>query len=119
MHPGLLPENRGLDNLKWAIIKGQKQGVTTHLIDSNIDRGFMIDKQEIKVYKDDTLVDIHLRLQSKEQKMMIEAVKMLKSNPKIKLPILSNGKHYNRSVPPEIEKDLKKYFLKYKDKFGE
>ena len=30
MHPGILPENRGLDNLKWAVIKGLKQGVTSH-----------------------------------------------------------------------------------------
>tara|TARA_B100000424_G_scaffold256256_1_gene236042 strand:+ start:63 stop:776 length:714 start_codon:yes stop_codon:yes gene_type:complete len=120
MHPGLLPENRGLDNLKWAIIKLQKQGVTTHLIDKNIDRGRLIDRQEISVYKDDSLVDIHLRIQAKEQKMMIEAIeKIEKSKSAEDLKYLSNGGHYNRSVPPDVEKDLEKYFLEYKEKFGE
>ena len=79
MHPGLLPENRGLDNLKWAIIKNIKQGVTSHLINSKIDMGKMILREEIKVYSDDSLVDIHLRLQSKEQEMMIKSLKILEN----------------------------------------
>ena len=44
MHPGILPENRGLDNIKWAVINNHPQGVTTHLIDDKIDRGKLIDK---------------------------------------------------------------------------
>ena len=119
MHPGLLPENRGLDNLKWAIIKCQKQGVTTHLIDKNIDRGRLIDRQEISVYKDDSLVDIHLRLQAKEQKMMIEAIeKIEKSKSARDLEYLSNGSHYNRSVPEDIEKDFDRLFNSYREKYG-
>ena len=119
MHPGLLPENRGLDNLKWAIIKCQKQGVTTHLIDKNIDRGRLIDRQEILVYKDDSLVDIHLRLQAKEQKMMIEAIeKIEKSKSARDLEYLSNGSHYNRSVPEDIEKDFDRLFNSYREKYG-
>ena len=50
-HPGVLPENRGLDNLKWAIYNNLPQGVTTHLIDENIDveqiyKEFMIDLED-------------------------------------------------------------------------
>jgi len=120
MHPGILPENRGLDNLKWAIIKGLKQGVTTHLVDANIDRGRMIDRQEISVYKDDTLVDIHMRLQSKEQEMLIDALKHLDVSRSVEdLPLLSHGKNYHRSVPPEIEKDLMKHFSLYLKNLGE
>lgn len=119
MHPGLLPENRGLDNLKWAVIKEQKQGVTTHLIDKNIDRGFLIDRQEISVYKDDSLVDIHLRLQAKEQSMMIAAIdKIRKINSPEDLELLADGKHYNRSVPEDIEKDFNRLFNSYREKYG-
>jgi len=119
MHPGLLPENRGLDNLKWAVIKEQKQGVTTHLIDKNIDRGFLIDRQEISVYKDDSLVDIHLRLQAKEQSMMIDAIdKIGKINSTEDLKLLDNGKHYNRSIPEDIEKDFNILFSSYREKYG-
>ena len=120
MHPGILPENRGLDNLKWAIIKGLKQGVTTHFIDSNIDRGRMIDQKEINIYKDDTLVDIHMRLQSKEQEMLIEALRLIQDKNFIKgLPLLSHGKNYHRAVPPDIEKDLMQHFDLYLKKIGE
>ena len=120
MHPGLLPENRGLDNLKWAIIKNIKQGVTSHLINSKIDMGKMILREEIKVYSDDSLVDIHLRLQSKEQEMMIKSLKILENIDNVELlENLDSGKNYHRSVPPELEKDLNKALAKYLDIFGE
>lgn len=79
MHPGLLPQNRGLDTIEWAALKGIPQGVTTHLIDEHIDRGTLIDKREIKTYPDDTPLDIWLRLQSLQLKMMIEAIERIES----------------------------------------
>jgi phosphoribosylglycinamide formyltransferase-1 len=39
MHPGALPENRGLDNLKRAILKDYPPMVTVHKINSQIDPG--------------------------------------------------------------------------------
>ena len=121
MHPGLLPENRGLDNLKWALIKKIPQGVTSHFIDNKIDKGALIDMQKIKIYKDDTLLDIHLRLQNKEQEMMIDALKNIQE-PEFKLTSLKklgSGDTYHRSVTPELEKDLHLYLNKYVEKFGE
>jgi methionyl-tRNA formyltransferase len=117
MHPGILPENRGLDTLKWAIVDDISQGVTTHLIDSKIDRGFLIQKQEINIYKDDTLLDVNLRIQYLEQKLMIESLGQLKhlhkwkGIPHIKFPELGKG-NYHSSISKEAEKDL---YLKFKD----
>jgi phosphoribosylglycinamide formyltransferase-1 len=120
MHPGLLPENRGLDNLKWAVIKGMRQGVTTHLIDSKIDKGSLISRQEIKVYKDDSFLDIHLRLQAKEQEMMIDAVKILSSFPPIEdFSTFEEEGNYHKSVPPDLEKDLMDCFKSYLKGLGE
>lgn len=99
MHPGILPDNRGLDNLKWAIIKDLDQGVTTHLIDSKIDRGRLINRQKIKIYKDDTLIDIHMRLQALEQKMMIDSIELLhEENSLQSLELLGEGDSYHSSV---------------------
>ena len=112
MHPGILPENRGLDNVKWAVINNHPQGVTTHLIDNKIDMGRFIDKQTIKIYGDDSLMDFHIRIQNLEQKMMIEALKLIPSIKNFKKLDVGN---YYKAVPEEIEKDLDKYLTKYKN----
>ena len=116
MHPGVLPENRGLDNLKWAILKNLPQGVTSHLIDEKIDRGLLLIRKEITVYKDDTLVDLHVRIQNLEQSMMIDSLDFLK-NREEELPSLEKGS-YHKSVPEEMEKTLMEKFKEYKNMRG-
>ena len=61
-HPGVLPHNRGLDNLKWAIHLDLPQAVTTHFIDERLDAGRIILQKQIPIYFDDTLFDIQQRL---------------------------------------------------------
>ena len=115
MHPGLLPENRGLDNIKWAILNDIPQGVTSHLIDKSIDRGKFILKEEIKIYKDDSLVDLHIRIQNLEQKLMLDSIEFLKKFQP--LNILGIGNYY-KSVPEYLEKTLNSKFNEYKQKHG-
>jgi phosphoribosylglycinamide formyltransferase-1 len=77
MHPGVLPDNRGLDNLKWAIQDGIPQGVTTHFIDDQLDRGRLINVEIVDVFKDDTLLDIFIRTQTVELSEMIRALRRM------------------------------------------
>tara|TARA_B100000700_G_C14664911_1_gene678076 strand:+ start:43 stop:750 length:708 start_codon:yes stop_codon:yes gene_type:complete len=116
MHPGLLPENRGLDNTKWAIINNIRQGVTTHLIDKYIDRGMLIDRKSIDVKHDDTLIDVFMRLQSLELNMMIDYLDKLYNDEEVNYKLLDKGNRYN-SVPWELEKNLLKTFEEYKVKY--
>ena len=113
MHPGILPQNRGLDNLKWGILKGYEQGVTSHLIDAKIDRGLLIEKETISVYEDDTLVDLHVRIQNLEQKIMISSIKKLENEGKENLLVLPEGNYY-KSVTPDLEEILMQKFELYK-----
>lgn len=115
MHPGILPENRGLDNLKWAILKDYKQGVSCHLIDKDIDKGKLILWKAIEVYEDDTLVDVSMRLQNLEQQLMVEAVKILQDG-KRDFEIVPEG-NYRKSVPPEEEASLLEKFESYKKNY--
>lgn len=115
MHPGILPQNRGLDNVKWAIIDKKPQGVTTHLINDKIDRGLQILQEKITIYEDDTLLDIHLRLQNLEQKLMIDSVSFL-TQPSARLKTLEKGTYY-KSVPMDIEKEIIQMFDDYKKEF--
>jgi len=114
MHPGILPVNRGLDNIKWAIEDNISQGVTAHLIDSKIDKGFMVEREEIKIYKDDTLIDINSRIQNLEQKLMISSIKIIKERGSENLEELGKGK-YNKHIPWELEENLMQKFEEYKN----
>ena len=115
MHPGLLPQNRGLDNIKWAILDNIRQGVTTHLIDGAIDRGFLIDKKSVEVYRDDTLVDLTTRVQNLELTMMIEAIEKIKNND-FSNKRIGIGKR-NKSIPESIERHLMEIFETYKENY--
>lgn len=115
MHPAVLPENRGLDNIKWAIIDNLPQGVTTHLISEEIDKGFLIDRKIVNVYLDDTFTEIMSRIQNKEQTMMIEALhKITVSNG---FQELQNGK-YNHIVDSNMDKLSQDKFYEYKKNYN-
>ncbi|MBI4174892.1 MAG: hypothetical protein HY517_04565 [Candidatus Aenigmarchaeota archaeon] len=116
MHPGLLPENRGLDTIKWAVLKDMKQGVSCHLISREIDRGSLIIRREINVFEDDTLLDIFLRIQNAEQVLMIESLKILESG-KRDFPEVGAG-NYSKAVPEDIESGLMEKFEIYKKNHG-
>lgn len=74
IHPGILPHNRGLDNVKWAVLKGYPQGVTAHLVNEYVDSGRIINWYEIPIYRDDCLKDIQFRVQNKEIEVMAATV---------------------------------------------
>ena len=76
VHPGILPANRGLDNIEKAVFFGLPQGVTAHFIDSRIDMGSNIGISYLQVYEDDSLSEIQIRL----NELQIEsAIKVLRS----------------------------------------
>ncbi|MBU3632874.1 formyltransferase family protein [Polynucleobacter sp. AP-Feld-500C-C5] len=60
-HPGLLPENRGLDAFKWSIIKAMGVGVTVHAINHEIDAGIILARVRTPILEGDTLFDVAAR----------------------------------------------------------
>jgi len=73
-HPGYLPNIRGLDALKWAILKGQPIGVSTHYICEDTDSGVIIDRKIIPIYHTDTFHSIALRQYELEISMLVESL---------------------------------------------
>jgi methionyl-tRNA formyltransferase len=47
LHPSLLPLGRGADPVAWAIIEGEKQGATIHVVEETLDTGPIILQTEI------------------------------------------------------------------------
>lgn len=115
LHPGILPQNRGLDNIKWAVLKGYPQGATAHLINEKVDHGRIIMKQEVAVYQDDTLLDILLRVQSMEQELMVKAIRLLEKGCGFETVVSDES---FKSVPWELEKDLEQRFVEYRKEFA-
>ena len=60
LHAALLPQYRGAAPINWAVINGENMtGVTTFMIDKNIDTGGIILRQEHRIAPTDTAGDVH------------------------------------------------------------
>ena len=73
-HNGILPKNRGLDCVLYAVMNDLPQGVTAHLIDSQIDAGKILYIKELKLYHDDTILDVQERLIEEEINIIDKAI---------------------------------------------
>jgi methionyl-tRNA formyltransferase len=63
LHAALLPQYRGAAPINWAVINGERMsGVTTFMIDKNIDTGGIILRQECRISETDTAGDLHDKL---------------------------------------------------------
>ncbi len=63
LHAALLPQYRGAAPINWAVINGESRtGVTTFMIDKNIDTGGIILRQDVLVSETDTAGDVHDKL---------------------------------------------------------
>ena len=61
-HPGLLPHIRGLDSILWSIEKDYPLGVTAHLVNEQIDSGFVLKTKKINITVDDNLASLYEKI---------------------------------------------------------
>ncbi|MCI2083060.1 MAG: methionyl-tRNA formyltransferase [Bacteroidales bacterium] len=63
LHASLLPQFRGAAPINWAIMDGERlTGVTTFMIDKNIDTGNILMQRECMIEKSDTAGSLHDKL---------------------------------------------------------
>ena len=105
-HPGFIPEVRGIDALKWAIYQDQPIGVTAHFIDERVDAGGIILKQEIPIKKDDTFIDLSLRLEEIQVNLLPEVLELVKGKGISQFPLVSYETRANPPMPESMEKEL-------------
>lgn len=106
IHPGLLPEGRGLDALQWAIVENRPLGVTAHIINKRIDHGRILKRFEIPEYTDDSLIDLSLRLEQAQTTILADAIKILNSYQVECFEPVSDKYPIHRKMPPELENQL-------------
>ena len=75
LHGSLLPQYRGAAPLNWAIINGEtKTGVTTFLLDHEIDTGKILFKKEIDIWENDTVGTVHDSLMNIGASLVLDTV---------------------------------------------
>lgn len=111
LHPGVLPLNRGLDTLKWAVHDKLPQAITAHVIDAKIDRGRFIKESIVDVYPEDSYADIYNRMMWK-QISMIESVMKAPSGFELGEGI------YRRPMTLEQDVLTKAFFSAYKHDYA-
>ena len=78
LHAALLPQYRGAAPINWAVINGEKMtGVTTFMLDKNIDTGMIIFREEHKIAPTDTACDVHDALMEKGTALVLQTVRAL------------------------------------------
>ncbi len=112
-HPGYIPNARGLDALKWAIVEDSPIGVTTHLLGDEVDAGSIIDRSIIPVYKNDTFHAVAQRVYENEVIMLVAAIDHVFDEHEY---VRAGDTLLHKRMPAEIEQELMLKFDIYKEK---
>lgn len=105
LHASLLPQYRGAAPINWAIINGEKQtGVTTFLLNHEIDKGAIINQQIEPISEEDNVGSLYERLMTIGTKLVTDTVdKIVEGNT---TPIVqSNVDETTLHSAPKIFKD--------------
>ncbi len=78
LHAALLPQYRGAAPINWAVINGEKRtGVTTFMLDKNIDTGAIILRQDCRIEAGDDAGSVHDKLMDIGRNIVVETVEGL------------------------------------------
>lgn len=115
-HPGYIPNCRGLDSLKWAIVEKQPVGVTTHLLGKYVDAGEVIERREIVLNTSDTFHAVAQRVYENEVSMLVEAID--KCDKYGTTMIYPEKYELHKRMPENIEDNLMESFEQYKKMYA-
>ncbi len=78
LHASLLPEYRGAAPINWAIINGDRQtGVTTFLLNHEIDKGAIVGQLRMPIEEEDTIGTMYDKLMTAGTGLVLETVDRL------------------------------------------
>jgi methionyl-tRNA formyltransferase len=78
LHASLLPQYRGAAPINWAVINGEKEsGVTTFLLQHEIDTGKIIGRKAVSISETETAGELHDKLQEEGAVLLLETVQSI------------------------------------------
>lgn len=104
LHASLLPQYRGAAPINWAIINGEKEtGVTTFLLNHEIDKGAIIGQTRVPIGDDDTIGTMYDKLMTVGKSLVLDSVERIASG-NIR-PVEQTQSDENLHPAPKIFKD--------------
>ena len=102
VHGSLLPKYRGAAPIQWAVLNGDKTtGITTMYMDTGMDTGDMILKQEVEIGEDETTGELWERLSKIGGKLLVETIKKIEEG---KAPREKQGDDF--TIAPMLDKEM-------------
>lgn len=106
LHASLLPQYRGAAPINWAVINGEKMtGVTTFLIDEQIDTGRILLQETCPVEEYDTAGSLHDKLMPLGAALVIKTVEAIRDR-RVKPSEQYVQMHRALRPAPKLTKDL-------------
>ncbi len=110
-HPGLLPEYRGVDSVRWSIYHGDPVGATCHFVDSGIDTGPIVLREVVLYALGESLLTIRVRVMRICARLLVDAVVGLSDGTLRGVSQPQEGKYFSwapKEVQEAVEKKLQK-----------
>ena len=103
LHASLLPDYRGAAPINWAIINGETTtGVTTFLIDDQIDTGAILLKKEVTIAPRETAGTLHDKLMTVGADLVVQTLALIASGQAVAKP---QPKEVMPKEAPKIHKE--------------
>lgn len=120
IHPGLLPESRGLDTIYWSIYNDVPIGITAHFISSKIDSGKLIYKEKLTFDSSYSISNISLLLLEKQTDVLIKALDIIKNTKKMDVLLNLNSltASYFSTMPEDLVNTTIKKFPSWRKKYA-
>ncbi len=111
VHGSLLPQYRGAAPIQWAVLNGDKTtGITTMYMDTGMDTGDMILKEEIEIGENDTTGDVWEKLSKIGANLLVKTLKQIEEGTAPRIP---QGTDF--SMAPMLDKEMSKIDWENKD----
>ena len=99
-HYGLLPAFRGMNVTEWSVYCGAPVGVTVHLVDSGVDTGPILLREEISIEAGETFATLRRKHQDVAARLLVQAALDLRDGrAKPVAQDAADGRQYYRMHP--------------------
>lgn len=103
LHASLLPQYRGAAPINWAIINGEKEsGVTTFLLNHEIDKGAILCQQRVAIDEVDDAGTLHDKLMNAGTDLVIETIERIAAGAIAPVD--------QQTIEPQVVRDAPKIF---------